>query len=203
MARHIRHYPLQSYNFKPRRQILTVRSYIQIHLTPPPLWPVCLCAHTRRLCGTPAQAPLRSARAVRPKSTRFETSPRMVVGVGRAAGTRPGAGRATTGAEGRRRPPGPAGAETDAGAGRRDERSSGASRPLLKIASVSDLMRFVMIVGDSRRRNFELSGLKVRPGARAPPRGRLGWSCSRDRPGRHCCARVGSGTDARGICTRI
>ena len=148
---------------------------------------MCLCAHTRRLCGTPAQAPLRSARAVRPKSTRFETPPRMVVGVGRAAGTRPGAGRATTGAEGRRRP---AGAETDAGAGRRDEQSSGASRPLLKIASVSDLMRFVMIVGDSRRRNFELSGLKVRPGARAARGGRL--------PAGRVLARPPEGTAARG-----
>ena len=34
-------------------------------------------------------------------------------------------------------------------------------------------MRFVMIVGDSRRRNFELSGLKVRPGARAAG---VGWA---------------------------
>ena len=42
-------------------------------------------------------------------------------------------------------------------------------------------MRFVMIVGDSRRRNFELSGLKVRPGARAAGVGwgpGLRWSCA-------------------------
>ena len=78
-----------------------------------------------------------------------------------------------------------------------------ASRPLLKIASVSDLMRFVMIVGDSRRRNFELSGLKVRPGARAAG---VGWAGAalvvcRARAGdrRGHCARAGSGTDARGF----
>ena len=71
---------------------------------------------------------------------------------------------------------------------------------------VSDLMRFVMIVGDSRRRNFELSGLKVRPGARAGPGSAgpaWGWVLvvCRARAGdrRGHCARAGSGTDARGF----
>ena len=65
-------------------------------------------------------------------------------------------------------------------------------------------MRFVMIVGDSRRRNFELSGLKVRPGARAA--GVLGClvvPCARagDRPG---ALRAGRERDGRaGVCTRI
>ena len=55
-------------------------------------------------------------------------------------------------------------------------------------------MRFVMIVGDSRRRNFELSGLKVRPGARAAG---VGWAGAALVV---CRARAG---DRRGHCARL
>lgn len=194
MARHIRHYPLQSYNFKPRRQILTVRSYIQIHLTPP------LCGRCVPVC---AHSPAVRHSGTGPASVSTGSTPKVnTIRNTTAHGGRGWEGRRdeTRGRAGhdRRR-----GAETDAEAGRRDERSSGASRPLLKIASVSDLMRFVMIVGDSRRRNFELSGLKVRPGARAAG---VGWAGAalvvcRARAGdrRGHCARAGSGTDARGF----
>lgn len=198
MARHIRHYPLQSYNFKPRRQILTVRSYIQIHLTPPPLFGRCACVRTLAGCAAFRHRPRFGQHGLYAQSQHDSKHHRAGwSGLGGPPGRDQGQGGprpAQRGGDGRRGRPG------------RRRTPGSASRPLLKIASVSDLMRFVMIVGDSRRRNFELSGLKVRPGARAA-RGavRAAWSARARATARgHPAARgPGAGRTRGGMYTNL